>query len=196
MTLAPPQQEIEPTWSPRLEEYGRSEVGPILSWPGSFCFLPLETPTLEMIPPRTSPPCCETSKAHGETRYRTASPDHQPCEESSWFSSPLKPSDAYSPSHHLTTTIGAAPCKKDPVEPLQQKHERGSVSVLSHWTLGRIFYAAIDNQIPSCRIHPMYKPRQGLANWVSDYVPMKEQLEVCFCSLGIWFPINEKETQR
>lgn len=72
MTLVPPQRKTEPTRSPRLEEYGRSEVCPTLTWPGVFCLLPLKTPTLEMIPPRTSPPCCETSKK----MYRTLVDSH------------------------------------------------------------------------------------------------------------------------
>lgn len=103
--LAPSQQEVEPTWFSRPVEDSRSEVGPTLTCPDSFCFLPLRTPMLDMTPPRTSPVCCEKpshiEKPCTDTLVDT-SPDCQPCEgvsldlqstQAFWCLQPQPPSD-------------------------------------------------------------------------------------------------------
>lgn len=78
-----------------------SERGSALNWPGSFCFLPFGTLTLEMLLLRTHAPCCEISKAQGETMCRHSG--WQPASTAyhvrvpSWISGPLEPLGACSP---------------------------------------------------------------------------------------------------
>lgn len=159
VTLPPHRQEVESTWSPWIfmglwphgpVEYGESEVGSALSWPGGFCFLPLETLPLEMLPLRTQPPCCETPKPPAETRRGHSS--WQPALPANMWESHLgypAHSSFQMPAASAAIWAWAAPSKTHPAEPIQPEETWKMINgCFKPLDFGEVCYVAIDNHIP------------------------------------------------
>ena len=127
-----------------------SEVGSALSWPGGFCFLPLETLTLEMPPLRTQPPCCETPKPPAETRRRHSS--WQPALPANMRESHLgypAHSSFQMPAASAAIWAWVAPSKNHPAEPIQPEETWKMINgCFKPLDFGEVCYVAIDNQIP------------------------------------------------